>query len=214
MRSTDTRVVVFIDYQNVYHGARDVFGPQPPNNPPPTFGNVYPLKLGQMLCDRGLTADPQRVLTGVRVYRGKPVTGRSSDKVCQAFARQTVQWSRTPGVDVFTRPLKYHRATGRNGTRYWAGQEKGVDVKMALDISIGAHRNDYDTAVVVTADTDFLPALEEAANAGKRVETATWWVSKSHRGPLRVPNQKIWNHNLDESCFDLVRDDTDYLAAP
>ena len=35
-----TRVAVFIDYQNVYHCARQAFGD--PDNDPPTFGHVLP----------------------------------------------------------------------------------------------------------------------------------------------------------------------------
>lgn len=210
MPETETRVVVFIDYQNLYHGARELFGN--PGQTPPMLGNIFPLQLGQLLCDLGLKVDSQRVLAGVRVYRGRPVKDRSSEKVCRSFDRQVRRWHQTPSVEVFTRPLKYHRGTDRHGTPYWAGREKGVDVMMALDISIGARTNRYDIAVVATADTDLLPALEDAANIGKRVETATWWVPKAPRGPLKVPGRNVWNHYLDKGRFDLVRDDTDYLA--
>ena len=82
---------------------------------------------------------------------------------------------------------------------------------MALDISVGARSNVYDVAIIASADTDLLPALEDAANVGKRVETATWDTPSLSRGPLRIPGRNIWNHYLDKNRFDLVRDDTDYL---
>lgn len=210
MPRTTSRVAVFIDYQNLYHGARELFGST--GKVRPTLGNVLPLRLGQLLCDLGQEVDPRRALAGVRVYRGQPVSGRSHTKVCRSFDLQVRRWQRTPKVKVFTRPLKYNRDLDHNGAPYWAGREKGVDVMMALDISIGARTNKYDVAVVATADTDFLPALEDAASVGKRVETATWWAPKSSRGPLRVPGRNIWNHNLGEDLFGVVRDDTDYLT--
>lgn len=209
MPGTETKVAVFIDYQNLYHGTRELFGVR---KDPPTLGNFFPLRLGQLLCDLGREVDAKRMLASVRVYRGQPVNGRSSEKVCRSFDRQVRQWHQTPGVEVLTRPPKYLRDSDSDGTLYWAGREKGVDVMMALDISIGARTDSYDTAVVATADTDFIPALEDAAAVGKRVETATWWTPKSPRGPLRVPGRNIWNHNLGKGLFDVVRDDTDYLA--
>ncbi len=65
-------------------------------------------------------------------------------------------------MEVFTRPLSYHRSTNPDGSEYWAAREKGVDVLMALDISIGARSDFYDVAIVASADTDLLPALEDA----------------------------------------------------
>ena len=37
------RVVVYIDYQNVYHGARELFSGSQWS--PPSTGNVYPLAI-------------------------------------------------------------------------------------------------------------------------------------------------------------------------
>ena len=53
---TATRVVVFIDYKNLYHGARELFGT--PSNAPPMLGNFFPLQLGQkpQFRQRGLRA--------------------------------------------------------------------------------------------------------------------------------------------------------------
>ncbi len=117
-------------------------------------------------------------------------------------------------MELFTRPLRYYPAISDTGQRYRRGEEKGVDVMMALDIVVEAIKDAYDVAIVATADSDLLPAVEHPLAAKKRVETATWWARKSPRGQLRVPSRKIWNHNLDKSKFDIVRDDTDYLALP
>ena len=88
-----TRVVVYIDYQNVYHCARELFSG--PGRTPPSTGNVHPLEYGKMLCDLGLEKDPNRVLAGVRVDRGQPVPGKGHEKVCRSFDRQVALWSKT-----------------------------------------------------------------------------------------------------------------------
>lgn len=77
-----------------------------------------------------------------------------------------------------------------------------------------ARTDTYDTAVVFSADTDLLPALEAAVRIGKRIETATWRGPGDNRGALRIRHHNLWNHYLDQSHFDMVRDDTDYLKPP
>ena len=65
-----TRVAVFIDYQNVYHCAREAFGA--PQHDPPTFGHVRPQRLALLLKQLGEEVDPRRELCAVAVYRGQP----------------------------------------------------------------------------------------------------------------------------------------------
>lgn len=207
-----TRVVVYVDYQNVQYCARDMFWPAVPA-PPRTAGHVDPLKLGNLLCRLGQPGDPERVLAGVRVYRGQPIAGRSREKARRFYDRQVSSWRQAPGVEVFTRPLRYHRAKNPDGTEYWAAREKGVDVLMALDISIGARSDLFDVAIIASADTDLIPALEDALRVSKRIETAAWGSPGNSSGPLRVKGRNLWNHYLNQTHFDLVRDDTDYLTA-
>lgn len=61
------RVVVFLDYQNVYRGARGLFYTW---DAPAAAGQVDPLLLGTLLAARG---GPDRELYQVRVYRGVPM---------------------------------------------------------------------------------------------------------------------------------------------
>ena len=48
--------------------------------------------------------------------------------------------------------------------------EKGVDVKMAVDILVGAYEDLYDVAILVSSDTDLIPAIEKVKILGKEVE--------------------------------------------
>ena len=54
--------------------------------------------------------------------------------------------------------------------------EKGVDVKLAIDMLIGAYENRYDTAILISSDTDLIPAIKHIKYLGKEVE----YVGFSH----------------------------------
>jgi uncharacterized LabA/DUF88 family protein len=49
-------------------------------------------------------------------------------------------------------------------------REKGVDVKIAIDIVIDAIENKYDTAIIISSDTDLIPAIKYVQSKGKNVE--------------------------------------------
>jgi len=49
-------------------------------------------------------------------------------------------------------------------------REKGTDVKLAVDLIVGAIDNQYDTAIVVSSDTDLIPAIDWVRSRGKKVE--------------------------------------------
>lgn len=49
-------------------------------------------------------------------------------------------------------------------------REKGIDVKLATDLIVGAIDDQYDIAVIVSSDTDLIPAIDWVRSRGKRVE--------------------------------------------
>ena len=49
-------------------------------------------------------------------------------------------------------------------------REKGVDVQIAIDLVIGAVENQYDIAIIVSSDTDLIPAMKYIGSKGKVVE--------------------------------------------
>ena len=202
------RVAVFIDYQNLYHGARRTFGDR--LSDPPSFGHIDPGTLARLLTGLGDTVDPDRELWATNVYRGEP-GNRSHVKLRAAFARQTRRWRADSSLTVKTTPLRYRRVHQPGGSR-WRAEEKGIDVLLAVDVVRGAYMDEFDAAVVASADTDLLPALEEALRAGKRVETASWSGPETGFTALRVPGRRIWSHHLSRGHFERVQDTTDYLA--
>ena len=80
---------MFIDYQNLYHGARRAFAD--PRSDSPSFGHVDPAALARLLTGLGRAVNPERMLSSTSVYRGEP--GRMSHPRLQtAFGRQARRW--------------------------------------------------------------------------------------------------------------------------
>lgn len=62
--------------------------------------------------------------------------------------------------------LKKGYIMNTNGTYH----EKGVDVQLAVDLLVGAYENIYDTAILVSSDTDLIPAIKKVQYLEKKVE--------------------------------------------
>ncbi len=60
--------------------------------------------------------------------------------------------------------------------------EKGVDVKIAVDLLVGAYENMYDEAILVSSDTDLVPVIKKVRHLGKKVE----YIGFSHKPSLAL----------------------------
>lgn len=192
------RVTVFVDYQNVHGWARRQFWPYGSH---PADGHIDPLRLGQHLVARRRRPS---VLQEVRAYRGRPSPDRQA-RAAAANDRQTVGWERSGTVTVIRRPLRYPPD--------WPDSpaiEKGIDVALAVDLVRMGMAKDYDAAVLVSSDTDLMPAIETVYDLRlAHIEVATWSGAKR----LRFSNTQLpWCHFIDEPTYRTLEDTTDYTA--
>lgn len=219
------RLVVFVDYQNVYHLARRAFRLE---NGPSTSGQVNPDRLGVLIeARRNMTfkgTANECELKEVRIYRGMP-DGAMDAKGHGATSRQIAHWERFPDVKAFTHPIAYpygwenewDRARIKRGGD--KPREKGIDVQLAVDLVLGAVENHYDVAVVFSGDSDLLPAIRAAMKLGKHIEVAAWdppdsWATRipARDLPPRPDGKpmKLWCHFFKAEDFRFARDNTDY----
>jgi hypothetical protein len=141
---------VFIDYQNCYGAARETFFTP---LDPPHLGGVDPMKLAHVMAAQG-PGDYQLVYVGV--YCG--IAERRKDlKTFQARTKQITAW-RVSNVSVFARPLRYPFGWTLGGSV--KAEEKGIDVKLAIDAVMMAVGNQYDVAILASADSDLVPVAE------------------------------------------------------
>jgi uncharacterized LabA/DUF88 family protein len=70
------------------------------------------------------------------------------------------------GVVVYSRPLVYRNKTlqvpGFGNHTFLSGEEKGIDVRLALDALDAAHRNQFDVAMIFSQDQDLSESRRRA----------------------------------------------------
>jgi uncharacterized LabA/DUF88 family protein len=202
-RRTTERVIVFIDWQNIYKGARDAFHHR---QAPGRVGMVDPLRLARRLIE--VSRERTRELAGVRVYRGRPDPTRDPIGYA-ANQRQQAAWQRD-GITVVQRPLRYPKAWPTE-----KAQEKGVDVALAVDFVMLAVTGVYDVGILCSTDTDLKSALEAVAALGgnrqPHCEVAAW-ASSQAVPRLRISGARLWCHYLEADDYLGMVDPSDYTT--
>ncbi|MDD5748068.1 MAG: NYN domain-containing protein [Actinomycetota bacterium] len=72
--------------------------------------------------------------------------------------------------------------------------EKGVDVKIAVDMVNGAVNNDYDVALIISEDSDFVPAIKAVKRYKKKVELVVLQDPTRKRGRELIQCGLYWTH--------------------
>lgn len=201
------RVVVFLDWQNVYKGAREAFCGY---GAPHWEGQVHPLALGHIIA---ADSPYDRQLHQVRVYRGQPDATRDP-RGYAANARQVATWRQTPLVDVIMRTLRYPYGWPDSHQAGQKPQEKGVDVALAIDFVSMAVAREFEVGVLMSTDTDLKPALEAVARLtptqGTRAEVAAWSSPVGHSRRLSISSRPLYCHWLSKDAYDQIIDATSY----
>lgn len=201
------RVVVFLDWQNVYRGAREAFCGY---SAPHWEGQVHPVALGQLIA---ADSPYDRQLHQVRVYRGQPDATRDP-RGYAANARQVAAWRQSPIVDVTMRTLRYPYGWPNSHQAGEKPQEKGIDVALAIDFVSMAVAGDFDVGVLMSTDTDLKPALEAVARLtptqGVRAEVASWSSAVGHSRRLSISARRLYCHWLGKDTYDQIVDTTNY----
>jgi len=198
----DKRAVAFIDGQNLFHAAREAFGY--------TYPNYDPVALARAVC----SAQGWR-LAQTRFYTGVP--DPSDNAFWGHFWTAKLAVMGTRGVQVYSRPLRYRNKTIRlprgETTTVLVGQEKGIDVRIALDVVRLALDMHYDVALVFSQDQDLSEAAEEirliAARQSRWIKIACAFpVSPTSRNRRGV-NKTDWIR-IDRATYDACLDPNDY----
>lgn len=80
--------------------------------------------------------------------------------------------------------------------------EKGVDVQLATDMITHSFKNNYDTAILVAGDNDFVGALQAVKDNGKNVEVALFGNERTSLNLRTVADRVIIiNRQLFRNCW-------------
>ncbi len=205
------RVGVYVDYSNVYKGARDAFALR---NAKGHRGNVHPVRLAERLAlvaPDGTDRRATHFLTFTKVFRGAPDPVREKHSAMME-AKRAHQWARW-GTDVYRHTLDYARGVAL---------EKGVDVRLAITMLVDVLRDRVDVVVLVSADKDFRYALLAIRDESSvEMEVASWKAVAGGEamGRIRLRAERAWQpevpcHLLDRHDFARLEDTVDYRMLP
>jgi uncharacterized LabA/DUF88 family protein len=196
------RAVTFFDGQNLFHCAKAAFGY--------TFPNYDPLALSKAVC-----ASKGWELAEARFYTGVP------DAADNAFwnhfwVAKGAQMGRE-GVHVYTRPLRYRNKQVKlpDGSvhTFLDGDEKGIDVRIALDVIRLVHDRRYDVALLFCRDQDLSEVAEEIRAISNEQNR---WIKIASAYPYSPAVRKVRGINktdwipIDRATYDACLDGRDY----
>lgn len=196
--SVSKKAIIFVDGQNLYHCAREAFGCIYPN---------YDIKLlSETIC-----AKQGWSVSKIRFYTGIPDV--SDDAFWHNFWSKKLAAMGQIGIKIFSRPLRYRNQNiklpdGKTHT-ILVGQEKGVDVRIAIDVIHLAHDKSYDVALIFSQDQDLSEVADEVR---KMAEEQSRWIKIASAFPVsptssnkRGINKTDWikiDRQTYEACID------------
>jgi len=179
------QAIAFFDGQNLFKAAEESFGTK--------FPDYNPQELARYICAKhGWT------LKQIRFYTGIP--SPEDNLFWNTFWRNKTNQMKRDGIHVFTRTVKYstYDITLPDGKTYsiTKGREKGIDVRIALDMVGLAMEKEYDIAIIFSQDQDFPEAADEvksiASRQGRRVIVVSAFPCSSSSKNTRGINHTDW----------------------
>lgn len=199
---SEPRAVAFIDGQNLFRHAKDAFGHHHPN--------FDPAKLFQAICAR-----KEWKPRGVRFYTGTP--SEAEDPKWHAYWSNRLLAMRRAGILVTTRPLKYRKQEiplpDGSTQIVTTAHEKGIDVRLALDVIRLAIERQYDVAVIFSQDQDLAEVVADVRQIAKLqerwIKIACAYPAGNQATVTRGINNTDWLP-MDQAFYDACLDMRDY----
>jgi uncharacterized LabA/DUF88 family protein len=199
---TEKRAIAFVDGQNLFRCAKTAFGYTYPNYDVQTLSEAVCAKQGWKLIE-------------TRFYTGVPDPADDS-RWNHFWTKKLLQMSRQ-GVHTYSRLLRYRNQTFRlpDGSEHatLVGQEKGVDVRLALDIVGSAYQRAADVFLVFSQDQDLSEVADElrmiSAGQSKWIKMVSAFPSSPTSTNRRGINGTDWIR-IDRAMYDACLDSRDY----
>ena len=199
---TVKRAVAFFDGQNLYRHAKEAFGHHHPN--------YHPTKLFDAVC-----AAHGWENRGVRFYTGTPDIAHG--EMWHGYWKNRLLAMRRGGILVTDRPIKYREREVKlpDGTVHSieSAQEKGIDLRIGLDIVRLAHTSQYDVGVIFSQDQDLSEVVQDVKDISRERDCWLKIVSAFPAGPNASYAHGIHGADwfkMDQNFYDSCLDSRDY----
>jgi uncharacterized LabA/DUF88 family protein len=201
MEPTTKRAIAFFDGQNLFFAAKAAFGYG--------YANFDAPALARLVCVRQGWS-----LAAVRFYTGLP--NQRVDPFWSHFWTAKLAQMGREGVYTFSRTLRYRSQViqlpdGTMGPGR-VPQEKGIDIRIALDVVRLAHENLYDVGVIFSQDQDLSEAADEVRVVAREQHR---WIKLASAFPTgKTTNRRGINSTdwiqIDRASYDTCLDERDY----
>lgn len=190
------RVSIFIDGSNFYHLVIRKLGIEEMSFDFDAFATF--LINGRVVSDMG-----KRFYTGtVSEKEGDPKSKEAMSKQTSLFTKlKKNNWEiktsklrrRLEEVPIDGRVINYRnlQKLGISKIQFERLREKGIDVKIATDLIVGAVDNQYDTAVIVSSDSDLIPAIDWVRHRKKKKVEYIGFSIPDEQSPKKSTNPLI-----------------------
>lgn len=199
---TFKRAIAYFDGQNLFYAAKYAFGYAWPNYAP------------KLLAENVCQSQGWR-LQNIRFYTGIP--SPQDDPFWNHFWTAKLAQMGREGIWTFSRHLKYRNQTvplpSGGATTVLVGSEKGIDVRLALDVVAAARDNTYDVALIFSQDQDLSEVADEVRSISRQQNR---WIKLACAFPIsptynntRGVNKTEWVR-IDRITYDACLDTRDY----
>jgi len=194
--------VAFFDGQNLFHHAKAAFGHHHPN--------YDPLLLAEAVCaERGWTS------TLVRFYTGVPDQAR--DRRWHGYWTRRLTAMGRAGIVVTSRTLRYVRETvaldDGSSKEVEVPREKGIDLRLGLDVVRYARGGQLDVALIFSQDQDLAELVPEiraiSESTGRWLKIASGFPDSATATASRGIDKTDWIR-IDRELYDSCLDHRDY----
>ncbi len=125
------------------------------------------------------------------------------------------------GVHVYSRPLRYRNKAIRlpDGTQhtFLVGEEKGIDIRLALDVIRLGHAGMYDVGLIFSQDQDLTEVADDVRQLGRQqarwIKLASAYPNSPTLRNRRGINKTDWVP-IDRTTYDASLDARDYRPRP
>jgi uncharacterized LabA/DUF88 family protein len=198
------RAVGFFDAQNLYHHAKAAFGYSHPN--------YDPVKLLDSVCAQ-LRFKP----SGVRLYTG--LASPAHDPLWSGYWSNRLLALSRAGVLTVSRPLRYYfqTVTDTDGSSkdVVTAVEKGIDVRIALDVIRLTLGRQLDVAVLFSQDQDLAEVVQDVREIARTQNRWVKVVSAFPASPTASAHRGVADTDwfrMDQSLYDRCLDPRDYRS--
>jgi len=178
------KIVLFIDGSNFYYGLKSVYGDEK------ELSNFNFFKLGEKISKN-------RELVKIFYYNA-PLDIRKNSK---KYWKQQKFFEKIKKMDKVELRLSRLQKRKIKGTNQYYYVVKGDDIHIAAEMVKEAYEDTFNTAILVSGDGDFVPAIKIVQARGKKVENAYFRQSMSWELKQNCDKSFKLDKDVLDKCF-------------